>query len=307
MRCTKIARQVSLASFQLLVLCSLMSGCDNNPVNGNTPDRHVPYIRHLSSSNVDHYIYFVFEGDSIFDNGVYRYEMESDSGPELIIKDALSAAISPCGRRLAYLPLTGEIRMIHLENYDPDQSNFETLVPDTDLPGPVSVQWRGCDNVLYSGEYDSGWGIYQIDVQSHDITFLAPAGREPSSSLNGERISYTDGNLYVLHQQTIDTLTDLDLSISYALHPAISWSGNKVVYVLNSNEAETEYDARVVDLASKESRGIAQWASYPVWTQNDHNLLYVSIDSISLYEIWRTKADGAFHEQVLSYKDFYDD
>lgn len=283
-----------------------LSGCHDKSVDADDPPRVIPYIEYLSTSYVDDYVYFSFGGDTLLAGGIYRYNPTAGGRPELVIAGALAGAISPCGDRMAYLTYLGDIRIVSIEDLDPYSPTGTVVVPMGPAGGPVSVRWRGCDKLLYSGEYSLGWGVYQVDLGSLEHAIVASGGRDATASLDGETLVYANRFLYMLRGDQDDSLVHLNLPQLSASYPSVSWSGSAVAYVGTEKNGPALYAIRLFRPEPLDDRLIAAWGTYPVWRRDEQMIYYVRSDSLHYRQIWLTDPQGTEHTQVLTYNNFYD-
>ncbi len=89
--------------------------------------------------------------------GIYRYDMVARNAPELIVTHAIAGAVSPCGDELAYLTFYGDLRLLDWTNHDSGSPDSLVLLDTGPSGGYVSVRWRGCDTILFTGDPGSGW------------------------------------------------------------------------------------------------------------------------------------------------------
>ncbi|MBD3299478.1 MAG: hypothetical protein GF341_12540 [candidate division Zixibacteria bacterium] len=296
----------------------LLGGCNDKSIDGDDPPRVIPYIQYLSTSHVDDYVYFFFGGDTVVSQGIYRYDMVARKSPEIVVTDAIAGAVSPCGDELAYLTFYGDLRLLDLTSHDSVCPDSSVLVDTGPSGGHVSVRWRGCDTILFTGDPGSGWGVYQVDVNTEIINLIQAACRDGSASLDGESIAYTTDLLHapspllLLHEgNDIDTLIDFDSlpGQSTVRNPMISWSGEYIGYVRRWSSSDggapfIHYDSEIVNTSTRERGTVAEQALYPTWVR-DGRILYVSIDTAHFRELWCTNVRGSNHEQILTYDDFY--
>jgi len=287
----------------------VLIACKDKPVKGGEPPpRLIPEIANLSTSLADDYVYFRFGGDTVLAGGTYRYNVETEEGPELVVARTLTAAVSPDGKHLAYINYFGDMLLTSLPTSDPYDPPHTVVAPGGPSLWPVEIAWRGPDRILIRStcDQDSCYGIYEYDVSSRETTFLIYDGFDPSSSGDGSVVTYT--NCWLVRQlgDAADSL--LHGCGGYLMRdPVVSWTGDEIAMIHEFQVPEERFlrlDLEVINAVNRGIRTIGGRARDPAWTRDGH-LLYVSIDSPTKYQMRATDPFGAIHRKVLEYDDFY--
>ena len=213
-------------------------------------------------------------------------------------------AISPDGKRLAFVTNTGELWIMEL-----DKNRSSRLPLEIAASQPVfSSDGKRIMFVSYQDLYHGDSELWEVETAGNKLKKIMSRPwmqYDPVYSPDASKILFTDGpelyaqDIYRLEFKTGSALQvtengpyDFDMQADYSL------DGESIVYV--SNECQNNYDIWLSDKFGMNKKNLTKngvYNTHPHFTK-DNNYVYYLSDKSGHQEVWRMIPNGSKQEQV---------